>query len=69
MPKRRSHKMPAPGQTLVRTFKGKQFKLLVVDEGGKLAYRCCGKTYASPSGAAKAITGREVNGWVFWGMA
>ncbi len=25
-----------------------------------------GQTYLSPSGAARAITGRPVNGWVFW---
>jgi site-specific DNA-methyltransferase (adenine-specific) len=25
-----------------------------------------GHTYSSPSGAARAVTGNGVNGWVFW---
>jgi hypothetical protein len=25
-----------------------------------------GHTYSSPSGAARSITGSEVNGWTFW---
>jgi hypothetical protein len=28
--------------------------------------RVRGRTYETPTGAAKAITNREVDGWIFW---
>jgi hypothetical protein len=34
----------------------------VVEDGIRLG----GHTYSSPSAAAKAITGRPVDGWIFW---
>jgi hypothetical protein len=34
-----------------------------VTEGG---IRFEGRTYTSPSGAARAITGGKVDGWIFW---
>jgi hypothetical protein len=66
MPKRKPRKPPKIGAEFVREFKGKRHTLKVVDEDGRVGYRVGAKTYRSPTGAAKSITGTEVNGWSFW---
>ena len=68
MPKRRVRAQPSIGSDYVRVYKGDTFKMLVVADGPKLAYRVGEADHASPSAAAKAITKTEVNGWTFWRM-
>lgn len=50
---------------LYRTYKGKEYKAALSPKG-VITY--AGKTYQSPSGAAKAVikSNRAVNGWSFW---
>ena len=55
--------LPAPGTTLRRTFKGKEYKLRAVADG----FRLGSTTYRSLTAAAKAVTKYpSVNGRLFW---
>lgn len=50
--------------SIYRTYKGKEFRAILTPHG-KILFK--GKTYTSPTGAARAIiTTRTVNGWHFW---
>jgi hypothetical protein len=58
-------RLPKPGGTISRTYKGAEYTLKVVKEGFELD----GKTYTSLTAAAKAVKGPgEVNGWQWWGL-
>jgi hypothetical protein len=57
---------PSVGMVFEKTFKWKTYKMQVVEHNGSIGYRVLGKVYRSPTGAAKAITKTEVNGWNFW---
>jgi len=50
------------GLRLRKRFKGRMLEARV--DNGKILYD--GNTYPSPSGAAVAATGTNVNGWRFW---
>lgn len=52
------------GKVIYATYKGKEYKAWVRTNGG---IRFRGRTYDTPSGAAKVIIERgAVNGWNFW---
>ena len=53
-----------PGSFLIREHDGVQHRVMVLDEG----YAWSGKTFASLSGVAKAITGTNWNGQRFFGL-
>ena len=66
---RRKNRTPPPiGSTYVKTFKGRTVKMTVVETRDSIAYRVGRGDYASPSGAAKSVTKKEQNGWLFWGI-
>jgi hypothetical protein len=48
---------------LCATYKGKEYTA-TLRKSGYIAY--AGKKYPSPTAAARAIVGRNVNGWRFW---
>lgn len=50
------------GTQLRATYKGQRVMAQV--QGGQVVYD--GQRYRSPSGAASAVTGTSVNGWIFW---
>ncbi|WP_428235581.1 DUF2924 domain-containing protein [Gracilimonas sp.] len=50
------------GTKLRAHYKGKYYIAEIVD--GFIVYN--GKQHTSPSSAAKAVTGTNVNGWIFW---
>ncbi len=55
--------LPAPGTTLRRMFKGKEYKLRAVADG----FRLGSTTYRSLTAAARAVTKYpSVNGRLFW---
>ena len=52
------------GKVIYATYKGKDYKAWVVSNG---SIKYDGKSYATPSGAGKTVTGKSVvNGWWFW---
>ena len=66
---------PKAGQLLTHRFVGRQGRHEVVAEvvevdqaNGKVWVRVDHVVYKSLSGAAKALTGHEENGWIFWGL-
>lgn len=50
---------------LYRTYKGKEYKAFLLSNG---VIKFSGKSYDSPSAAAKVIVKRAVNGWDFWNI-
>ena len=51
------------GKRIYGTYKGKEFKA-VVYQNGRIKFN--GQFYDSPSAAGKAARKRETNGWTFW---
>ncbi len=48
---------------IYRTYKGKEYKAILTP-AGIIVYK--GRKYSSPTGAAKVVAKRMVNGWYFW---
>ncbi len=61
---KRDPRLPAPGTVTSRTYRGRELRLLVLDDGFELD----GVHYRSLSEAARAITGSRWNGRLFWGL-
>lgn len=68
MPKRKRREPPEVGGTFERTYKAKVYRLRIVRVEGGVGFKLGGKLYQTPTAAAKAVVGRDVNGWVFWGI-
>ena len=66
MPAAKKRKKPTLGKKYQRKYKKKLFEIEIVSTDGGLGYKMGKEIYPSPSAAAKAITGAEINGWVFW---
>ena len=60
----RDPRLPSPGSTIVREYRGQQLRLLVLDDGFELD----GVHYDSLSEAARVVTGQRWNGPLFWGL-
>ena len=56
--------LPIPGTRLVRLFQGVEHVVTVREDG----FEWQGRTYKSLSRVARAITGTQWNGWVFFGL-
>ena len=63
--KRRSESHVAPGTVMVREFNGIDHRVTVLDDG-RFEYH--GRPYRSLSGVARAITGTNYSGPVFFGL-
>ena len=61
---RRDPRLPSPGSTIVREYRGQSLRLLVLDDGFELD----GVHYDSLSEAARVVTGQRWNGPLFWGL-
>jgi hypothetical protein len=55
-------RLPRPGTAIVRKYKGRQVRVLVLADG----FECDGQHYGSLSAVAKAITGTHCNGFRFF---
>ena len=60
----RDIRLPSPGTVITRTWRGRELRLLVLDDGFELD----GVRYGSLSEAARAATGAHWNGKLFWGV-
>jgi len=61
---RRDPRLPSPGSTIVREYRGQTLRLKVIDDGFELD----GVHYDSLSEAARVVTGQRWNGPLFWGL-
>jgi hypothetical protein len=57
-------RLPATGTELVRQYKGRTIRAIVLSDGFEFE----GERYASLSAVAKKITGTHVNGFRFFGL-
>ncbi len=57
-------RLPPPGSTIARTYKGARLQVRVLASGFEYA----GVAYPSLSAVAKAITGSHCNGFLFFGL-
>ncbi len=55
---------PAPGTILTREYRGEVHQVTVLEQG----FEYGGKVYRSLSGIARAITGTQWNGYLFFGL-
>lgn len=64
-PRERDPRLPAAGTTLVRKYKGQDFKVAVLDDG----FRYDGEEFRSLSALASRITGAaSINGFLWFGL-
>ena len=64
--KARAPRVPAPGATLSRTYKGKEYRVTVLDAG----FRFDGKEWRSLTAIARAVTGYPaISGPAWFGIA
>jgi hypothetical protein len=68
MRKKIKHTGPKAGTIFEKRFRGRFYKLTVTTSFGKHAFDLGGRTFKTPTAAAKSITKYEVNGWKFWGI-
>ncbi len=61
---KRDPRLPVPGTVITRTYRGRELRLLVLEDGFELD----GVHYRSLSEAARAVTGSKWNGRLFWGL-
>ena len=60
----RDPRLPKPGTTIQRVYKGRTLLVRVLEDG----FEYDGKPYRSLSALAKKVTGQIVNGMVWWGL-
>ncbi|MHA7813120.1 MAG: DUF2924 domain-containing protein [Phycisphaerales bacterium] len=62
----RDPRIPAAGSAIVRAYKGKKLRVLVLD--GDQGFEYEGQRYDTLSAVAKHITGSHINGFRFFGL-
>ena len=60
----KDNRLPIPGSTITKTYKGNDVQVKVLDKG----FEYKGKIYKSLSAIAKEITGNHWNGYIFFGL-
>jgi len=58
------NRLPAPGDAIVRKYKGRQIRVVVLPDG----FEYDGQRFRSLSAVAKAISGSHCNGFRFFGL-
>jgi hypothetical protein len=62
--RRREIRLPGPGATIRRTYKGREIAVRILDDG----FEFDGRRYRSLTAIAKLVTGAHWNGLLFFGM-
>ncbi|MCC5829257.1 MAG: DUF2924 domain-containing protein [Phycisphaeraceae bacterium] len=57
-------RLPSPGSAIVREYKGRTIRVVVLDDGKGFEYE--GERYRTLSAIAKAVTGSHINGFRFF---
>jgi len=60
----RDPRLPKPGSTLSRQYRGHEIRVLVLEDG----FEYDGRHYASLSALAREVTGQRWNGLLFFGL-
>ncbi|MBI5049591.1 MAG: DUF2924 domain-containing protein [Nitrospirae bacterium] len=60
----KDNRLPIPGSTITKTYKGNDIQVKVLDKG----FEYKGRIYKSLSAIAKEITGNHWNGYIFFGL-
>ncbi len=60
----RDPRLPAPGTVLTRQYKGREIRVVTLDDG----FEWDGRRYGSLTAVAKAVTGQKWNGRLFFGL-
>lgn len=68
MPQKKAHDLPKVGTVFEKRYKKTFHRLTIVKTEGGVGFKVAGKTFRTPTGAAKSITGSDVNGWMWWGI-
>ena len=63
--RQRDNRLPAPGSTITKTYRGKTIEVKVLEIG----FEYQGKTYKSISRVAMEIVKRPISGYVFFGLS
>ena len=61
----RDNRLPAPGNIITKTYRGKTIEVKVLDNG----FEYEGKVFKSISRVAMTIVKRQISGYVFFGIA
>ncbi len=61
---RRDRRLPKPGSTLLRHYRGHDIRVTILDDG----FEWDGRRFDSLSQVAFAVTGARWNGWLFFGL-
>jgi hypothetical protein len=68
MGKKPKWKAPLQGSTFEKEYSGRHYTLKVVESPNGIVYVLNGRTFETPTAAAKSLTNSEINGWKFWNM-
>ena len=68
MPNRKKRELPRVGSLFEGKYKGKVYRLKVIGAPEGIAYDLGGRTFRTPTAAAKSVVKHEINGWTFWKM-
>ncbi len=60
----RDNRLPAPGSTITKTYRGKTIEVKVLENG----FEYEGKVFKSISRVAMTIVKRQISGYVFFGL-
>jgi hypothetical protein len=66
MPRHRVRQPPRPGRRFKKKYRGREYELEVVRHNNAVWYSLGSRLFRTPSAAARALTGHEINGWKFW---
>jgi hypothetical protein len=70
MPRRTERRPPKVGQVFERDYKGKGYRMVVVETESGIGFKVGSQVFPTPTAAAKAVVGQDrfISGPWFWHM-